>query len=221
MADSKMNDSVGRKIVEALKMQSTDVQDDSSVAEEVSDMNVDSSIEDVSNSFENEDLNDDFNLDSQNFSNTDLPSDIQIKIQNQLKEPVQPQFQSSYIDNAFQKSLARNLGNNESFAQVPDDFDYPANVAVLRQLIAKLPAGVSKQTGATIIRQTMEALGISMQAVIQEAKQVQGTLIENSKECQSSILEYKKQIGILEAKSQQYKRQSAVMNDIINLFIQS
>lgn len=221
MADSKMNDSVGRKIVEALKMQSTDVQDDSSVAEEVSDMNVDSSIEDVSNSFENEDLNDDFNLDSQNFSNTDLSSDIQIKIQNQLKEPVQPQFQSSYIDNAFQKSLARNLGNNESFAQVPDDFDYPANVAVLRQLIAKLPAGVSKQTGATIIRQTMEALGISMQAVIQEAKQVQGTLIENSKECQSSILEYKKQIGILEAKSQQYKRQSAVMNDIINLFIQS
>ena len=221
MADSKMNDSVGRKIVEALKMQSTDVQDDSSVAEEVSDMNVDFSIEDVSNSFENEDLNDDFNLDSQNFSNTDLSSDIQIKIQNQLKEPVQPQFQSSYIDNAFQKSLARNLGNNESFAQVPDDFDYPANVAVLRQLIAKLPAGVSKQTGATIIRQTMEALGISMQAVIQEAKQVQGTLIENSKECQSSILEYKKQIGILEAKSQQYKRQSAVMNDIINLFIQS
>ena len=159
-------------------------------------------------------------MDSQNFSN-DLPSDIQLKIQNQLKEPVQPQFQSSYIDNAFQQSLARNLGDNDTFAQVPDDFDYPANVAVLRQLIAKLPAGVSKQTGATIIRQTMEALGISMQAVIQEAKQVQGTLIENSKECQSNILEYKKQIGILESKSQQYKRQSAVMNDIINLFIQS
>ena len=210
MADSKMNDSVGRKIVEALKMQSTDVQEETPV-NEVSE--VDSQNEDTFN-------NDDFNLDSQNFSN-DLPSDIQLKIQNQLKEPVQPQFQSSYIDNAFQQSLARNLGDNDTFAQVPDDFDYPANVAVLRQLIAKLPAGVSKQTGATIIRQTMEALGISMQAVIQEAKQVQGTLIENSKECQSNILEYKKQIGILESKSQQYKRQSAVMNDIINLFIQS
>lgn len=217
MADSKMNDSVGRKIVEALKMQSTDVQDETPV-DTVSEVNVASQNED---SFDNDDLNDDFNLDSQTFSNTDLPSDIQLKIQNQLKEPVQPQFPSSYIDNAFQQSLARNLGSNDSFAQVPDDFDYPANVAVLRQLIAKLPAGVSKQTGATIIRQTMEALGISMQAVIQEAKQVQGTLIENSKECQSSILEYKKQIGILEAKSQQYKRQSAVMNDIINLFIQS
>ncbi len=212
MADSKMNDSVGRKIVEALKMQSTDVQEETPV-NEVSEVDVDSQNEDTFN-------NDDSNLDSQNFSN-DLPSDIQLKIQNQLKEPVQPQFQSSYIDNAFQQSLARNLGDNDTFAQVPDDFDYPANVAVLRQLIAKLPAGVSKQTGATIIRQTMEALGISMQAVIQEAKQVQGTLIENSKECQSNILEYKKQIGILESKSQQYKRQSAVMNDIINLFIQS
>lgn len=212
MADSKMNDSVGRKIVEALKMQSTDVQEETPV-NEVSEVGVDSQNEETFN-------NDDFNLDSQNFSN-DLPSDIQLKIQNQLKEPVQPQFQSSYIDNAFQQSLARNLGDNDTFAQVPDDFDYPANVAVLRQLIAKLPAGVSKQTGATIIRQTMEALGISMQAVIQEAKQVQGTLIENSKECQSNILEYKKQIGILESKSQQYKRQSAVMNDIINLFIQS
>ena len=212
MADSKMNDSVGRKIVEALKMQSTDVQEETPV-NEVSGGDVDSQNEDTFN-------NDGFNLDSQNFSN-DLPSDIQLKIQNQLKEPVQPQFQSSYIDNAFQQSLARNLGDNDTFAQVPDDFDYPANVAVLRQLIAKLPAGVSKQTGATIIRQTMEALGISMQAVIQEAKQVQGTLIENSKECQSNILEYKKQIGILESKSQQYKRQSAVMNDIINLFIQS
>ena len=212
MADSKMNDSVGRKIVEALKMQSTDVQEETPV-NEVSEVDVDSQNEDTFN-------NDDSNLDSQNFSN-DLPSDIQLKIQNQLKEPVQPQFQSSYIDNAFQQSLARNLGDNDTFAQVPDDFDYPANVAVLRQLIAKLPAGVSKQTGATIIRQTMEALGISMQAFIQEAKQVQGTLIENSKECQSNILEYKKQIGILESKSQQYKRQSAVMNDIINLFIQS
>lgn len=213
MADSKMNDSVGRKIVEALKMQSTDVQEETPV-NEVSGADVDSQNEDT---FNNDDFN---NLDSQNFSN-DLPSDIQLKIQNQLKEPVQPQFQSSYIDNAFQQSLARNLGDNDTFAQVPDDFDYPANVAVLRQLIAKLPAGVSKQTGATIIRQTMEALGISMQAVIQEAKQVQGALIENSKECQSNILEYKKQIGILESKSQQYKRQSAVMNDIINLFIQS
>ena len=80
MADSKMNDSVGRKIVEALKMQSTDVQEETPV-NEVSEVDVDSQNEDTFN-------NDDFNMDSQNFSN-DLPSDIQLKIQNQLKEPVQ------------------------------------------------------------------------------------------------------------------------------------
>lgn len=221
MADSKMNDSVGRKIVEALKMQSADVQEESPVEEEIvkeQDV-VQQNIEPQENmdSFEEKD-SDDFGMEVQPQAAAELPADIQMKIQSQL---IQPQFQSSYIDNAFQQSLARNLGQNDSFVQVPDDFDYPANVAVLKQLIAKLPAGVSKQTGATIIRQTMEALGISMQSVIQEAKQVQGTLIENSKECQSSIIEYKKQIGILEAKSQQYKRQSAVMNDIINLFIQS
>lgn len=224
MADSNMNDSVGRKIVEALKMQSAEVQeglpiDDAVNEPEVAPQNIQPQDEET-NSFEEQDLND-LGMNFQSQASTELPSDLQMKIQNQLKDSVQPTFQTSYIDNAFQQSLARNLGNNDDFTQVPDDFDYPANVAVLRQLIAKLPAGVSKQTGATIIRQTMEALGISMQAVIQEAKQVQGTLIENSKECQSNILEYKKQIGILEAKSQQYKRQSAVMNDIINLFIQS
>ena len=67
----------------------------------------------------------------------------------------------------------------------------------------------------------MEALGISMKSVIEEAKQVQMALANNAKECQTNIVEYKKQIGVLEAKSQQYQKQSAVMNDIINLFIRS
>ena len=55
MADSKMNDSVGRKIVEALKMQSTDVQEETPV-NEVSEVDVDSQNEDTFN-------NDDSNLD--------------------------------------------------------------------------------------------------------------------------------------------------------------
>ena len=80
---------------------------------------------------------------------------------------------------------------------------------------------MSKQTGALIIKQTMEALGISMGTVLQEAKHVQETLTNNSVECQNNIVEYRKQIGILEAKSQNYQRQAAVMNDIINLFIQT
>ena len=67
----------------------------------------------------------------------------------------------------------------------------------------------------------MEALGISMSNVLQEARQVQETFANNSRECQNNIIEYKKQITVLEAKAQQYQRQHAVMNDIINLFLQT
>ena len=142
---------------------------------------------------------------------------MQIKSQLQFQAATQNSAPQSFIDNAFNQSLNQNLGS--SYVQTQDDFEYPANVSVLKQLIAKLPAGVSKQTGALIIKQTMEALGISMGSVLQEAKQVQETLTQNSKECQNSIVEYRKQIGILEAKAQNYQRQAAVMNDIINLFI--
>ena len=67
----------------------------------------------------------------------------------------------------------------------------------------------------------MEALGIPMQSVIQEARQVQESLNNNVRECQANIVDYRKQISILEAKSLQYVRLSAEMNDIISLFVQS
>ncbi len=198
MAANKMNDSVGKKIVDALKMQDTDM-----ISEPAE------NIEEV-----------------ETFDNTsDNPFDSEFSMDNmpQETESINPSFNyqnSSAIDNAFQQSLIQNLGASV-IAEIQDDFDYPQNVAVLRQLIGKLPAGVSKQTGAIIIKQTMEALGISMKSVIEEAKQVQMALANNAKECQTNIVEYKKQIGVLEAKSQQYQKQSAVMNDIINLFIRS
>ncbi|MBO6087066.1 hypothetical protein J6P92_01815 [bacterium] len=111
--------------------------------------------------------------------------------------------------------------NKEMFAAELDDFEVPANVAVLKQLITQLPSGVSRQTGAQIIKQTMEALGISMKSVLQEAQQVQDNLNGTSKECQASIVEHKKQIGILERQSQKLQRQSSALNDIITLFVQT
>ena len=147
------------------------------------------------------------------------PTEMQVKIQSQLQfqAATQPQFQSSFVDAALQQSIAQNLGT-AAFA-VQEYFDYPANVAVLKQLIAYIPAGVSKQTGALIIKQTMEALGISMGSVLQEAKQVQDSLNSNAAECQNNANEYRKQIGILEAKAQSYQKQALIMNDIINVFI--
>ncbi|MBQ8460127.1 hypothetical protein IJ541_08520 [bacterium] len=216
MATNNLNDGVGKKIVEALKMQSAEATDENFITEEEPEISVEQQevVSNDSNDFFEEN-DSDFEL-SQPQEQTPV-SDIQAKVQSQLQfqAAIQPQ---SNIDSAFNQSLAQNLG--ASYAQ-NDDFDYPSNVAVLKQLIAKLPAGVSKQTGALIIKQTMEALGISMGSVLQEAKQVQETLSANSKECQNNIVEYRKQIGILEAKSQNYQRQASVMNDIINLFIQT
>jgi len=193
MALNNMSEGVGKKIVEALKMQDGAVSENDFLAENT-----------YSNDIEKDDsfsaVNNDYASDASNAS-------LSVSI-----EPSQ-----SAIDSAFEQSLSNTLGS----VSAVDDFDYPANVAVLKQLIAKLPSGVSKQTGALIIKQTMEALGISMNNVLQEAKQVQQTFVNNSRDCQSNIIECRKQIAMLEAKAQQYQKQSAVMNDIINLFIQA
>lgn len=218
MAINNMNDGVGKKIVEALKMQSAEHSDGEVF------VNDDPEITEISEPVEGVaqvPMAEETPVVHENNVYSQPVSDLQMKVQSQLQfqAATQPQFQSN-IDNAFNQSLVQNLGS-QSFEQLQDDFDYPANVAVLKQLIAKLPTGVSKQTGALIIKQTMEALGISMGSVLQEAKQVQETLLNNAKECQNSVVEYRKQIGILEARAQQYQKQSAVMNDIINLFIQT
>ena len=218
MATNKINDSVGKKIVEALKMQAPEEATENDNIEEVNQDNNVMTI-DKEESSNNETVvhkDEDFNSSPFSSLEEEIPSNNVPVV-----EPVQPQINpihnQSFIDNAFAQSLAQNIG----YTQIPDDFNYPANVAVLKQLIAKLPTGVSKQTGAIIIKQTMEALGISMQSVIQEARQVQESLNSNARECQANIVDYRKQIGILEAKSQQYVRLSAEMNDIISLFVQS
>lgn len=218
MALNNMNDGVGKKIVEALKMQSIEHSDgEVFVNEEVS------PVIDDNQSFERTPVFTDPEPSLNNFTEPSvsygLPSDRQMKIQSQLQFQAATQPQS-FIDSAFNQSLAQNLGG-AGLSNVADDFEYPPNVAVLKQLIAKLPSGVPKQTGAMIIKQTMEALGISIGSVLQEAKQVQETLTNNSKECQHNAVEYRKQIGILEAKAQNYQRQALLMNDIINLFIQT
>lgn len=113
------------------------------------------------------------------------------------------------------------FNTTSTFESDVDDFEMPTNVAVLKQLISQLPAGVSKQTGAQIIKQTMEALGISMKSVLQEAQQVQENLNNSSRECQASIVEHRKQIGVLERQSQKFQRQYAALNDVISLFVQT
>ena len=117
------------------------------------------------------------------------------------------------MDDDFQHAVVENYANDLY------NFEVPNNVAVLKKLIAKLPSGVTRQTGAQIIKQTMEALGISMKSVLQEAQQLQEQLSSSTKECQATISEYKRQIVTLEEQAQSYKKQYNNLNELVSLFI--
>ena len=185
MTADNIGDSVGKKIVEALK-----IQDDSENVVDLPQMEVEPS----------------------DTAATDVP--------NFAEEEVKT-VDTGNIDSVFQYNLNQTMTPKMGLYTMTNDIDLPDNVAILNKLIAKLPVGVSRQTGATIIRQTMEALGIPMQNVIQEAKQVQENLTHRAAECQQNIIDYKKQISNLELQSLQFQRQAIVMNDMINLFVNS
>ncbi|MBQ2611279.1 hypothetical protein IJF81_02685 [bacterium] len=128
---------------------------------------------------------------------------------------------SSMASMALNQNIANFASKGNADLNDFDGLEIPTNVAVLKQLITQLPTGVTKQTGAQIIKQTMEALGISMKSVLQEAQQVQESLNNSARECQANIIESKRQIALLEKQTQKYQKQYAVLNDIISLFIQT
>ena len=188
------SESVGKKIVEALKKQAENIE----VADDTS--------------FETTD-------------ETSVKEEDSIFYQNDndiFAEPA-PQKSANFFDEEdnepfFQEQPAAAIRQTEAS---PETFEMPANIAVLKKLISQLPSGVSRHTGAQIIKQTMEALGISMKSVLQDAQQVQDSLKVSARECQASIQEYKKQIMALEKQSQSYQKQYSALNDLISLFIQT
>ena len=189
------NESVGKKIVEALKKQAENID------------TVDDSIFDSDSESEiTETVSDDF------FSSSD---DI-------LAEPVNEVKTSNFFDNEDDSDpFFTEPKPSQANENTGENFEMPANIAVLKKLISQLPSGVSRHTGAQIIKQTMEALGISMKSVLQDAQQVQENLKVSARECQASIQEYKKQILSLEKQSQSYQKQYSALNDLISLFIQT
>ena len=103
----------------------------------------------------------------------------------------------------------------------PLTLELSTNVDVLMKLISKLPPGVTRQTGAQIIRQTMEAMGVSMNKVLAEAQQGQDELGHSIRDNMNTIEEYKNNIRILEKEVQKYKKHSDALEDLISLFILS
>ena len=214
MVSNRMTEGVGKKIVEALKKQSdieiqSVVENPAPVEEEMTDNS--SAIEFTSPeepSFEEPHIE---SFQHEHDFSTEQEEDVPV-----MQQPfVMPNTMS------FSQPAPSPVIEKEIFANDLEGFEIPTNVAVLKQLINQLPAGVSKQTGALIIKQTMEALGISMKSVLQDAQQVQENLKVSARECQASIQEYKKQILALEKQSQSYQKQYSALNDLISLFIQT
>lgn len=186
------NESVGKKIVEALKKQAESID----IAEENNSISFDETPAKEVETFE---TNEDF------FAEPEKPA-------NNFFDDIEDEKPSIFAEPAMQTSGMENP---------MESFEMPANISVLKKLISQLPSGVSRHTGAQIIKQTMEALGISMKSVLQDAQQVQESLKVSARECQGSIQEYKKQILTLEKQSQSYQKQYSALNDLISLFIQT
>ncbi|MGN0197785.1 MAG: hypothetical protein ACI4B8_07305 [Candidatus Gastranaerophilaceae bacterium] len=144
------------------------------------------------------------------------PTVSEIKEDPEVSDPVEQPVYTQH-ETPMQFSIPT-PSQEPSFSNVLDS-ELPANVAVLKNLILQLPAGVSKQVGAQIIRQTIEALGISMNSVLQEAQDVQDELNKSIADCSLKIQEYKNQILQLEATAKDCQRQMTQLNDLISLFI--
>ncbi|MBQ6516561.1 hypothetical protein IJI31_05215 [bacterium] len=211
MTNSKLNSEVGKKIVEALKQQSSEddiLMDQAEVDfEETTEPNefIDDAIPEVSD-------NSNSTMTAEDFLGENFPEE----------KPVQNFNEESTIDTAFSDDAFEAFNQKAEAVEVSGaGFEMPNNIAVLKKLISQLPSGVTRHTGAQIIKQTMEALGISMKSVLTEAQQVQESLKVSAKECQTTIQEYKKQIVALEKQSQTYQKQYGALNDLISLFIQT
>ncbi|MBP7212034.1 hypothetical protein KBA27_04290 [bacterium] len=243
MSSKKLSDGVGKKIVEALKKQSEIEINTKAEAEEQEDEALDFSTlgESLPEAEENVET-----ASAEDSNAVDSPQDDLNTLFGTVEEPQQqdevPTYEPAYsqpvastnnYSNSYsqqpnyqqasyqQQSYQSQQAQNDSFVSELDNFEIPNNISILKKLITQLPKGVTRHTGAQIIRQTMEALGISMKSVLQEAQEVQDGLSNSAKECQSTIQDYKKQIIALEKQSQNYQRQYAALNELISLFIQT
>ena len=236
-----INEGVGKKIVEALKKQSepeieftkeySETPENAETEKVNEEMENPTSVEvagidtlyDIPEKTEETSIKEDSFEIKENFPNVEEHNDNLFTNRENVATsmPQQPQGWNFDIKEEPQiMSYTQPQINTESLTEAKQ-FDMPPNVAVLKRLIMQLPSGVTKQTGAQIIKQTMEALGISMNTVLHEAQKVQDDMNESIKNCMISIQEYKNNIRNLEKQGMDYQRQVNQLNDLISLFILS
>ncbi len=205
MTNNQLPEGVGKKIVEALKRQAeADIapMNESEIdainnvpltkIEDISEINY----EDIS---EVATINEDVIIEETPIETLKESANIA------LQEVSQPVFQAQ---DTYKKTVLQS-----------SNIAVPANVVKLNNLINTLPVGVTKQTGALIIKQTLEAMGIPINSVLKEAQTFQEELNNSTKECMVKIQEAKAQILQLENTVQSNQENISHVNDIVSLFI--
>jgi len=135
--------------------------------------------------------------------------------------PEEPEYQDYTYSYAPQpESYREETGYAEQHFVQPQKAE-SSHIDTLVDLVTKLPAGVTKQTGAQIIRHTMEAMGIPMHQVLSKAQQVQEELEHNVKSHINLIEEHRAKIKNLDMEIQQFRKKARDLEDIISLFILS
>ena len=194
MQDNELPKNMGKKIVDALKQQDFEAVSELDIENDMNELNDSDeiSLDSLSDTVEGEAF--DFGSNSKDY---------------------QPVFSVSEEEIVKNSDLKLSIDNEEDV----EEFEMPNNINVLKRLISQLPTGVPRQTGAQIIRQTIEALGIPMKTVLQDAQRVRDCLNSSIKDCNYTIQEYKSNIRTLEKQAASYQKQLNKLNDIIGLFV--
>lgn len=205
MASNQLPEGVGKKIVEALKRQAeADIAPINESQIDITNNVPLTNIEDIA------EINYDDLTEVATINEDLIIEETAIETLKEATSPIteeisQPVFQS-------QDTYKKTVLQSSSIA-------VPANVVKLNNLINSLPANVSKQTGALIIKQTLETMGIPVNSVLKEAQMFQEQLNNSTKDCMLKIQEAKNQILQLESTVQSNQENIAHVNDIVSLFI--
>ena len=194
MQENELPKNMGKKIVDALKQQDFDSADE---------LNNETTIEEFVDS-------DEISLDS-----LEEVTDSDAFDFGKNSKEYTPVFSVNEEEIVANPDMKLSIENDEDI----EEFEMPNNINVLKRLISQLPTGVPRQTGAQIIRQTIEALGIPMKTVLQDAQRVRDCLNSSIKDCNYTIQEYKSNIRTLEKQAASYQKQLNKLNDIIGLFV--
>lgn len=221
---NKLPEGVGKRIIESLKNQEYEMETEAGLEqlgqyEESSEYNYNNNRENDDNELNELDNFDNFD------NNEEISRSQEVNIDSQ---PKQEQLDFNEEQETIY-SCAPEIHKKDNHSQEKQEYNSQQNqssfgesdIDTLLNLINQLPSGVTKQTGAFIIRQTMEAMGISMNKVLSDAQSVQEELENNIKNNVNVIEEYRTKVKILEQEIQKYRKKAHELEDIISLFILS